>query len=159
MLRCSGFSRPCVYVAAIAMSTSTCIRYLERVFSLGPTSANDKSATSRLETVEMVNVGCKITLQFAGRVSKSHVYRKRGSLCSRRSKKHGWWLVVLVVSISPVSARPFSSSRGKISRGNGGAKEQVQQGRTSREDWEIQKLSVAKTVVLELEAYREPHVE
>jgi hypothetical protein len=30
-------------------------RYSERVFSLGPTSVNDKSATSRLETVEMVN--------------------------------------------------------------------------------------------------------
>jgi hypothetical protein len=50
-------------------------------------SSNDESANSRLRTVEMVNVRCKITVQFAGRVSKSHEYPEaRISLLSAKGK-------------------------------------------------------------------------
>lgn len=97
-----------------------------RVFCLGGRSQRRVLQDSRHRTVGMVDVWSKIAVQFAGRASKSHVRRKRGFLYSWPRQKHGWWLAVLVVSISPVSARPFFSSRGKSSRGNGGAKEQAQ---------------------------------
>jgi hypothetical protein len=91
------------------------------------------------------------------REQESCLSEARISLLSAKGKARlvagcssGKYLTGVCVTVFP--------SRGKISRGNGGAKEQVQQGRTSREDRGKQRSSVAETVALMSEAYREHQV-